>query len=102
MDKTKKNKLSRYNIIKNIDEKTIVYNTASGAILALNKEYSDSLNDLINTGTTSKSDLCKELSKGDMLLSDDVNELDKLLILNKMILFDKNNLTFLHSIAKIH
>lgn len=93
MDKTKKNKLSRYNIIKNIDEKTIVYNTASGAILALNKEYSDSLNDLINTGTTSKSDLCKELSKGDMLLSDDVNELDKLLILNKMILFDKNNLT---------
>lgn len=93
MSNYKKIKLSKYNIIRKMGEKTIIYNTSSSAILALNKEYSNSFDEIVNNGFTEKVDLCKELLKGNMILDDNVNELDQLLILNKMISFNKDSLT---------
>ena len=86
-------KLSKYNIIREIGEKTIVYNTISGGILALNEEYAAALHDIIRNGYTEKKDLCKELLKGKMILPDNANELDQLLILNNALAFDNTNIT---------
>ena len=85
--------LSKYNILTTIDNKLIIYNTLSNGVLALNSEYTKAFNDLVENGSTDKNDLEEELRKGGMLYSEDFDELEKILILNKISSYNESSLS---------
>jgi uncharacterized protein len=86
-------KLSKFNIEKNVDNGTILYNTMSGGVLFLNSEYSDSYRKIKKTGYCEREDLTKELRKGEMLLNDGVNEVGRIKILSNMTRLDTHGLS---------
>ncbi|WP_346848757.1 radical SAM/SPASM domain-containing protein [uncultured Clostridium sp.] len=85
--------LSKYNIVRKLNNKLIIYNTLTSGVLALNEEYESAFNDIVNKGTTKKSDLLEELKKGEMIISDDTDEFNRMLVLNKMTSYNTNSLT---------
>ncbi|MGV2805061.1 SPASM domain-containing protein [Clostridium perfringens] len=71
-------KLSQFNVKKEINGNTIIYNTLSSGILMLNPEYSRYYSALEKNGFTEKEDLLSELKKGGMLINNDIDEIGTL------------------------
>lgn len=88
---------SKYNIIENFKDKTIIYNTLSTGILNLNKEYSSHLDKMITHGIFEKTDLVNELIKGGMLYKEYIDEVGLININSLKSRF--NETTALYTIA---
>lgn len=85
--------LSKYNIVKKLNNKLIIYNTLTQGVLALNSEYESAFNDFVNNSTISKPDLLDELKNGGMVIPDDTDEFNRMLVINKMLSYNTNSLT---------
>ena len=85
--------LSKYNITTKIDDKLVIYNTFTNGVLSLNQEYADAYNELVNNNKCLKKDLVNELQKGGMIVQDNLNELQKMMIINKISSYDSNSLS---------
>lgn len=87
-------KLSSYNLVQEIDNKTVIYNSLSGGILALNSEYSDKYSLLVQNHDFDAldPDLKQNLEKGLMIISDNVDELELIKSHNNLQRFDEQNL----------
>ncbi|NFI52275.1 SPASM domain-containing protein [Clostridium botulinum] len=86
-------KLSKFNIIKYINEDTLIYNTISAGVLMLNKEYSKYFKDLQNIGTSDKEDLIEQLKQGNMVVDDDIDEVSMLEVANYSQRFSNSHLS---------
>lgn len=86
-------KVSKFNVIKKIDNSTIIYNTVSSGILMLNKEYSIYFDEIINTGNTNKVDLIEALKKASMVVDDNIDEVKSLELTNYIERFSDNHLS---------
>ena len=86
-------KLSKFNIIKYINDDTIIYNTISAGVLMLDKEYSKYFKDIQNNGTSDKEDLVEQLKQGNMLLDDDIDEVSMLEVANYSQRFSNSHLS---------
>lgn len=87
-------KLSRFNIIEELDEGLIIYNTFTTGILLLNAEYTSSFKKFSDTGVMEKQDLEKELKNGNMLVEDDIDEIGLLKTRNNMARYNASNYSF--------
>ena len=87
-------KLSTFNIEKEIPDGIIVYNTFSSGVLFLNNEYKNEYLNLKKGKKCNKKDLEKELTKGSMLVSDEVDEVSQLKVLNNATRFNTQGISF--------
>lgn len=84
--------LSKYNIIKEIDNETLIYNTKSAGVLKLNNEYARELENLKNNKKCNKEDLMEALKQGAMLVDDNIDEDDLLKIQHSIAKLDNQSL----------
>lgn len=86
-------KVSRFNIIEEVEDGILIYNTNSNGILKLNKDYARKYKDLIkNKGEIDKG-FEEALLYGKMIIRDqDGDELDKIFIENKLRRFGGNQI----------
>ncbi len=88
----KKNiKLSRFNIVEHVADGIIIYNTYSGGILKLDKEYENKYNALLTDGSIDDVEFKNVLIYGKMLLDEtDGDEIEKVFLKNKVERFGGN------------
>ena len=68
-------KESMYNIITEVDDGMLIYNTLSAGLLSLNSAYSKAYIHFQNTGLIEDVSLYENLKKGAMILEDEFDEL---------------------------
>lgn len=86
-------KLSNFNLETKKGDNTIVYNSLSSGVLMLNEEYTKKFNDIKNNRLDGNEDLVNELTKGKMLIQDDIDELKLIKLFNLMQRFDTRGLS---------
>lgn len=83
-----KMKLSMFNVVEPIEDGILIYNTNSGGILRLNKEYEEKYNVLAKNEPMDDEKLKSALVQGKMLIGEDEgDEVEKLFVENKMMRF---------------
>lgn len=89
-------KISKYNLIDQIEENTVIYNSISGGILILNGEYSKLYKTLAENKKFDEIDkgLKENLEKGLMILSDDIDELEMIKAQNTLQRYNEQSIGF--------
>lgn len=86
-------KVSRFNIIEEVEDGILIYNTNSNGILKLNKDYARKYKDLIKNKGEIDKEFEEALLYGKMIIRDqDGDELDKIFIENKLRRFGGNQI----------
>lgn len=85
--------LSKFNVIEPIEDGILLYNTNSGGILKLNKEYEMKYYSILERNRKTDIDLQNALIEGGMLLSDKENfEIEKIFLENAIARFGGNSI----------
>ena len=86
--------LSRYNIEVAIDENLFIYNTFSNGVLKLDKEHAAKYKELKeegNIGAGRNSELIETLRKGQMLIDDNIDEIERLRVMHYSSKYSSDN-----------
>lgn len=84
-------KYSNFNNIIDIKDGKIIYNSLSGGVLKLNQIYANQLLDNPNVTGISE-ELFENLKKGCMIIEDDVSEIDRIILKERISRFSKDTL----------
>ena len=85
--------VSRFNIVENMEDGLLIYNTNSNGILKLNKDYTRKYKDLIKNKGKIDKEFEEALLYGKMIIRDqDGDELDKIFVENKLRRFGGNRI----------
>lgn len=85
--------LSKYNIIKKINNETLIYNTKNAGVLKLNDEYTEEFENLLKNNESDKGDLIEALKQGSMLVDDNIDEKEILRIRYTAAKFNNQSLS---------
>ena len=85
-------KPSQYNLIENHDERTLVMNAKTGAILSLDKRHAERMCRMVSGGEREPGELGEALLQGGMLLEDDRNEKEEMRAISRLARFSDRSL----------
>lgn len=85
-------KLSMFNTTESVEDGLIIYNSRSGGVLGLNKEYRVKYESISRGRMEGCEDLVQQMQLGEMLVDDDCDELAQIAVLSRAARFASNTL----------